>query len=133
MKTIKLFMMLLASVLCLSSCSKDNDENDFNWPMEDIYGTWDITHIEAYGQWHEITDPAYASLRATATLYSNGKFKFTDSVGTGQGTYTASGNKIKAKAGNIYIEYTVVSLKDNRADVYIQNDGVSIHVKIKRR
>lgn len=126
-------MMLLASALCFSSCSKDNDENDFNWPMEDIYGTWDITHIKANGQWHEITDPAYSSLRASGTLYSNGKFKFTDAVGSGEGTYTASGNKIKVKAGKLYIEYVIVSLKNNRAEVYVKNNGVSVHVKIKRR
>ncbi len=125
--------MLMASLLCFTSCS--DDDEPFKWPIESIYGTWTTTSIESNGVWYDISKPEFASLRASITFYNNGTCYFTGSLGTGGGAYKTSGKTINVNAGELKIIYEIITRTDNKAEVYIKNVGVKekLHVMVVRQ
>lgn len=132
MKTKLFYLMLMISLLCFTSCSNEKDE--FYWPLESIYGTWNMISFENGGNWFDLTSPELSHLQASATFFSEGKVYYTGSMGTGYRTYKAYENKIRVNAGkDIKITYEVVTLNGNQAEVYINNMDGRVHARIKKR
>ena len=64
------FMMLLAAffTLCVTSCSKDDDDN-FAYPMEQLYGKWKAVEIKVDGTWYDVTKYPYTRFGMDITFY----------------------------------------------------------------
>lgn len=102
-----------------TSCSSDDDENKFDYPMETVYGTWETSAVKLKnGNWIDITSWLYASYRAKATFYSDGTYTGSGALGNGSGTYTAKGRTIVTYVnGKEYIRYDID---------YISKDGTEM-------
>lgn len=129
MKKLLLSLALLLPVVLLSSCSDDEEENNFNYPMEYLYGTWSISEVEyngSYVDWEPIFEPTYITLNENGTYSSRGFF------GSGNGTYTASGNTVITYIeGEEYFRYEVLSLTESSCEVIISMTGASETLQIK--
>ena len=53
-----MWMLVFAAVVSFSSCS-DDDESKFDYPMDTLYGTWEVTEIMAGGTWYDVTKYPY--------------------------------------------------------------------------
>lgn len=121
-KTI-LSMLLAVMTVGLSavftSCSSDDDENKFDYPMETVYGTWETTAVkQKNGDWLDLTSWVWAEYRAKATFYSDGTYTGSGALGNGSGTYTVAGNTIVTYVnGKEYTRYVVS---------YISSDGTEM-------
>ena len=58
MKKMLSMMLIMASFVCLTACSEE-DEDDFNYPMKTLYGTWEGTDVQVGGEWIDITSYEY--------------------------------------------------------------------------
>lgn len=136
MKKLFGFLLLCAtSVFVLSSCSSDDDE--FAYPMESLYGTWDGTAVKMDGRWLDITSYWYEDLQFSITFYNNGNYYGRGYFGTGSGTYKAEGNYIYTYVGGKpYYNYRIKSLSNNNAELVMYNPdkpSSSLEIKVKRR
>lgn len=119
MKKYYLSMLTVLMVAILSvgviSCSKDDDNNSFNYSMETLYGTWKISKMKmseggSYTNW--VLTPT------TATFNSNGTYSGYGYFGNGSGTYSAKGNTITTYVGGeVYVVYTVLSLSGSTVEL----------------
>ena len=114
-KTILFFSLLIISLFTLS-CSRDNDESDNTW----VYGKWNVTHYSdsENGTYNDMT-----ILGWYAQFNSDGTYKsYSDSNYTG--TYTISGNTIKAKVGIETVVYNILERNGNnaKAKMYYESD-----------
>ena len=128
-------MLIMASILCFSSCSKD-DNDGFNYPMETLYGTWEGTHIYANGKWYDITGWMYSDMQFSITFYNDGRYYGKGYFGTGSGTYTASGYTIRTYVnGKSFYTYEVISLDNEKAHLYMGVDGsdTKLEIKVKKQ
>ncbi len=138
MKNFLGIMLLCATFgFVLSSCSNDDDEIVFAYPMESIYGTWDGVSVKMDGRWVDITSSYYEDLQFSITFYSNGKYYGTGYFGTGSGTYKAEGAYIYTYVdGMPYYNYQIKSLANNNAELIMYDpDRPSsiLEIKVKRR
>lgn len=46
MKKILLFVAMMLPLIAFTACS---DDDDFDYPMETLYGTWDVTDVKVEG------------------------------------------------------------------------------------
>lgn len=114
---------LMAAVFSISitSCSKDDDDNDFNYPKESLYGTWKISQVKmsesgSYTNW-----PMKETI---AKFNADGSYSGSGYFGDGSGTYTAKGNTITTYVnGKVYIVYTVLSLSGSTAELKMTMSG----------
>lgn len=132
MKKYYLNMMtaLMVAVLCVgfASCSSDDDD-DFNFPKETLYGTWKMSEVKMSESASYINWPMKAT---TATFKSDGTYSGSGYFGNGSGTYTTKGNTITTYVnGNIYIVYTVLSLSGSTAELKMTNPNSSEILWIK--
>lgn len=134
MKKVLFMMFILASLSCLSSCSKDK-EDDFNYPMETVYGTWEGTAIYSKGEWIDITHWWYEDFQFSITFYSDGKYYGRGAFGTGSGTYKANGNTITTYVdGEIYLTYDIISLTNEKAELTMYDkSGDSMRIKVAKK
>ena len=95
MKKMLSMMLIMASFVCLTACSEE-DEDDFNYPMKTLYGTWEGTDVYVGGEWIDITSYWYSKFQFSITFYRDGKYYGSGYFGNGSGTYTASGNHAAA-------------------------------------
>jgi len=114
-KTILFFSLLIISLFTLS-CSRDNDESDNTW----VYGKWNVTHYSdtENGTYNDMT-----ILGWYAQFNSDGTYKsYSDSNYTG--TYTVTGNTIKAKVGSETVVYNILERNGNnaKAKMYYESD-----------
>ena len=129
MKKLLLLMAFIMPFL-LTSCGDDKDDNkDFNYPLETLYGTWQITHFSA-----ELTSTFYTweEEKTTVTFQKNGKDYGEGYLGTGEGTYTAIGDRITTYVnGEIYLIYDVVSLDHTTAVLKLYTKEQTAYMYIK--
>ena len=130
MKKLLLMMAIIIAPFALTSCGDDKDDNyDFNYPLETLYGTWQVTHFKAdapddYIEWLDE--------KTTATFYKNGKYYGEGAFGTGNGTYTAIGNRITTYVdGEVYYMYDVISLSGNTAELILSTTKLKPYCYIK--
>lgn len=135
MKKMLSMMLIIASLVGFSSCSKD-DEDGFDYPMETLYGTWEGTDVYIGGKWYDITSYWYSDFQFSITFYNNGKYYGRGYFGNGSGTYTATGNTIKTYVnGEPYYEYEVISLNNDKAHLYmgVKGSDEKIQIKVKKQ
>lgn len=125
-----IFSAIILLSLTFSSCSKD----DFDYPMETLYGTWDATDMKIDGDWIDVTEWPYSKLGASITFYSDGSYYGKGALGTGKGTYEAKGNQIFTYvAGEIYLTYTIISLNNYTAHFKISDKSGEVEMKAKKK
>ncbi len=123
-------VILLFSVLslCITSCSKD-DEDDFAYPMEQLYGKWKAVVIKIDGKWYDVTKYPYKRFGMDITFYEGGRFYGSGYLGNGSGTYKVSGKTITTYvSGKEYAVYTVNSLNGNKADLTLRMGSESLQM-----
>ena len=120
MKSFKYFSFLMTIMVAISlciaiqSCSKEDDEK-FNYPLETLYGTWEINEVKtsesgSYTTWRLKT--------TTATFNNDGSYSGRGYFGNGSGTYKAVDNTITTYVNEkVYIVYTVLSLTGSTAEL----------------
>lgn len=124
--------MALLPMLILSSCS--NDDDDFDYPMDAIYGTWDVTDIKVEGKWYDITTYPYTKYAMSISFKSDGSYYGKGYFGNGSGTYTAKGKTIITYInGKEFAVYTVKSLSDKNAELTMTIDGEVIDIKAVKK
>ena len=126
-----ILLTLLALPLFLVSCSSD-DESDFDYDLEALYGTWRITHMNTGSGYVNITTadvitpiaPTYATFNSDGTYSGRGVF------GDGSGTYKAKGKRITCYIEGVeYVHYDVISLTGNACEltmVIMASEGINI-------
>lgn len=135
MKKFITMMLVMASMMfAFSSCSKEEEETKFNYPMETLYGTWEATHIKTSSSWSSLS-LLPSRYQFSATFYNDGRFYGRGYFGTGWGTYNASGNTITTFVdGKEYYIYEVHSLTNNTAHVSMgPRSEEKIEVKFKKQ
>ena len=135
MKYLKYALLLIVAVVGFTSCSKD-DQPEFDYPLEILYGTWNGTGIYLDGEWIDITSYWYKDLAFSISFYSDGQYYGSGFFGNGAGTYKASGKTIKTYVdGEYYLTYTIVSLNESNAEVIMSEDGSSetIRLRVKKQ
>lgn len=130
-----LVMMLAMLTMCFafSSCSSDDDK--FDYSMETLYGTWDLTDVQlSSGNWIDLTGWQYSEYRASITFNPDGTYYGRGSFGNGSGTYKASGSTIITYVGGKeYLRYTIKSANDNRMEGTMYDNSSSMNFKAKKR
>lgn len=127
---------IIGMVLAFSGCSKDDEpKNGFDYPLETLYGTWRITHVEQKdGSMFDVTTsvaemafkPTYATFNADGTYSGRGFF------GNGSGTYKAKGKTISCFIdGTEYLKYDVLSLSGRQCELKMYESGSSSSIKIR--
>ena len=110
--------IIMISIVCLglmvTSCSKSK----FNYPMESLYGKWNVTDIRLDSGWIDITVYPFTKFGMQITFYSDGTFYGSGYFGNGSGTYEAEGNIIQTYLnGEEYFRYQVKSLSNTKAEL----------------
>ena len=123
-------MMLIASLIGFVSCSDDK----FDYPEENLLGTWSITHVKSNGKWSDVTGPAFADLAASITFFKDGSYYGTGYFGDGGGTYVAKGKTITTYVdGEVYGVYEVKSMDSTTAEITMSFGDESMDIKAKKR
>ena len=127
-------MFLLAMLsLCVTSCSKD-DEDDFAYPMEQLYGKWKATELKIDGSWYDVTRYPYTRFGINITFYEDGTFYGSGYLGNGSGTYKVSGKTITTYvSGKEYAVYTINSLSGNKADLILRMGSETLQMKVEKQ
>ena len=126
-----LLAIILVAILIIvvPSCSKDDDGDDFNYPKENLYGTWKISEVKMSESGTYISWPMKTT---TATFNSDGTYSGSGYFGNGSGTYVAKGNTITTYVnGNVYIVYTVLSLNGSTTELKMAQTGSDEYIWIK--
>ena len=130
-------LLLLFAVLSLAlvSCSDDDDKDSkFAYPLENLYGTWDVTEIYDGSGWVNITHPYFQKYAMSISFKSDGSYYGKGYLGNGSGTYTAEGKTIITYVdGKEYLRYEVKSLSGNEAELSMMAGDSSMDVKAKKK
>lgn len=117
-KELLAIVLLLFCFLFVTSCSKDDEgvSGDFDYPKDELYGTWIATSIIEKGRLIIVED--YPQYKMSITFNKNGTFSGSGYLGNGSGTYKVNGKKIITYVdGEVYIVYNVESLSSNIVNV----------------
>lgn len=127
-------MLLFATVLSFSSCSKDEDESNSEI-KENIIGTWEGTAALIDGTWIDITQYPYSSrLGFSATFYNDGTYYGKGAFGTGSGTYKIKGNTIETYVGGeLYLKYNVKTMTSTTAELTIIERTSTLDVRVRKK
>lgn len=132
-KIFLMWMLVFAAVVSFSSCS-DDDESKFDYPMDTLYGTWEVTEIMASGTWYDVTKYPYDKFAMSMRFNSDGTYYGSGYLGDGGGTYVAEGKNITTYIdGEEYARYTIKSLTSNTAELSMQMDESSINMKARKK
>ncbi|MFR8834971.1 hypothetical protein [Bacteroides nordii] len=129
MKQTLLFLTITLSIV-FTSCSKDDDEPKFNYDINTLIGTWEITEVDT-GDGYTI----WILGATSATFNSDGSYVGKGYFGNGSGTYKAEGNTITCFVdGKEFLKYDVINLASNNCELkmYVE-DGTSIKIKCKKK
>lgn len=130
-KSFILFLMLATTLTGFVSCS---DDDDFDYPMETLYGKWVGTDVEIDGKWIDITRWQYQKFQFSIEFHSDGSYYGDGYFGTGGGTYIAKKNVITTYIdGDEYGVYHIKSLNENEVVATMSFENVSMNVKAKKK
>ena len=131
-KFLSMTLLLTAMFLTFSACSSEDDE--FNYPMETLYGTWEGVEIKTGGDWINITEYPYTKFAFSIWFNSDGSYVGRGYFGNGSGTYTAKGNTIITYVnGKEYLRYEVKTLRGNVAELTMTEEDSTGSIDIKAR
>lgn len=129
----RLFTILVFTVTTLFlSCNR----NEFDYPMDTIYGTWEGIELGVDGNWIDLTDSFFSEFRFSITFYEDGTYYGRGYFGTGSGTYRAKDDIIYTYVDDKpYRNYRVLSLNNNRAELEMFVDGAegTINLKVEKQ
>ena len=124
----KVFTVLALLTMCLSysSCSSDDEEAKFDYPMETVYGTWHMTEAQISGVvWTDVTD-----WNMFITFNPDGSYTINDVAGKVYGTYKASGKTIIVYVDKKeYQRYVIKSITGNHMDGTMIDNCTSMNIK----
>lgn len=135
MKTNLFTLIALVCVVLFSGCKKDDDAQ-FNYDLDMLYGKWRITSLYSSGKWVDVTtypgsillDPTYATFYKDGTYYGSGEF------GNGSGTYKAIGNSVTTYVdGKEYVRYDIISLSASICELNMVAGSSSLKVKCTKQ
>ena len=128
------FMLVTALSVCLSSCSKD-DEDTFDYPMSQLYGKWKAVELQVDGKWYNVTRYPYTKFGMSITFYEDGTFYGSGYLGNGSGTYKTKGKNqiITYVSGKEYATYTVNSISSGEADLTLSMGSESLRMKAEKK
>lgn len=130
-KNFILFLVLATTLTGFLSCS---DDDDFDYPMETLYGKWNGTEVEIDGKWIDITGWVYQKLQFSIEFHSDGTYYGDGYFGTGSGTYKAKNNVITTYVdGDEYGIYHIKSLSENEVVATMSFGGESMNIKAKKK
>lgn len=127
---LNMMIALFVAIVCVGfvSCSSDDDD-DFDYSKEKLYGTWKMSEVKMSENGSYIAWPMKTT---TATFNSDGTYSGSGYFGNGTGTYTAKGNKITTfVGGEVYIVYTILSLSGSTAELKMNMPGSTETLWIK--
>lgn len=126
---LNLLALMVVTILSLHLSSCGNDDDDFDYPKESLYGTWKMSEVKMSETGSYITwslKPTTATFKSDGTYYGNGYF------GNGTGTYSAKGNTITTFVnGEVNLVYTVLSLSGSTAELKMSIPGSTEMLWIK--
>lgn len=131
-KVISMMSLLVMFNLCLSSCSKDDvDLGSFDYPTDELFGTWDASIIHVKGSLRWIAVSEYPRYSMSITFNRDGTFSGEGYLGNGSGTYKLHGKTITTYIdGKVYATYTINDLSSSIADITLAMGGESIDLKV---
>lgn len=126
-----LSILFLLSAFCLTSCSSSDD--DFDYPLDELYGCWRITHVEIDGKMLNVTGYYSTVFKPTyATFKKNGRYHGKGYFGEGSGTYDASGDTITCYIdGEALFSYKVISLFGSTCELLMRTSRSENSLKIR--
>lgn len=133
-KFLSMTLLFTAMFLTFSSCSKDDD--DFDYPMDTLYGTWESISINIDGSWTDITEYPFTKFAFSIKFNSDGTYTGKGYFGNGSGTYTTKGKTIITYVdGKEYLRYDIKSLTNNVAELSmtVEGSGESLIVKVRKK
>lgn len=134
MKT-KIFTLLaLIGALIFTSCSKDDNELNFDYPLETLYGTWDgiAIKITTESNWMDITKYPYTKFEFGIKFNKDNTYYGFGYFGNGSGTYTAIGKRITTYIdGEEYLFYDIKSLTGTTAEATMRESGSESYIEMK--
>ena len=126
--------MLFLAMLTLTVTSCSDNEDDFAYPMEQLYGKWKAIELNVNGRWYDVTKYPYTKFGMDITFYENGTFYGSGYLGYGSGTYKVSGKTITTYvSGKEYAIYTVNSLNSNKADLTLKMGNESLQMRAEKQ
>ena len=130
-----LFMLVMASFVCLSSCSKDDEGESFAYPMSQLYGKWKAVELQIDGKWYDVTKYPYTKFGMSITFYEDGGFYGSGYLGNGSGTYKTKGKNqiVTYVKGKEYATYTINSLLSGDADLTLKMGSESLRMKAEKQ
>ena len=129
----KMFTLAVLMTMFLGFISCSNDD-DFDYPMETLYGKWVGTEVEINNEWIDITGWQYQKFQFSIEFHSDGTYYGDGYFGTGGGTYVAKKNVITTYVdGDEYGIYHVISLSNNEAVLSMSFGGESMNIKAKKK
>lgn len=132
-KILCMTLLLTAMFLTFSACSSDDD---FDYPKDALYGSWEGVSINVNGDWMDITKYPYTKFAFSINFSSDGTFSGRGYFGNGSGSYTAKGKTIITYVnGKEYLRYEVKSLSNNIAELSmtVEGSGETLEVKAKKK
>lgn len=132
MKSIPVWVLLfLTTLICFSSCS---DDDEFDYPMETLYGEWEGTDMYVDGEWIDVTGILSYRFGFSIKFYEDGTYKASGYFGSGTGTYTAKGKTIETYVnGKHLLTFHIKSLTANTAEATMDADGETIDLKLRKK
>ncbi|MDE6113335.1 MAG: hypothetical protein K2G46_08040, partial [Bacteroidales bacterium] len=126
-------MLALSAMLLFFACSKDQN---FNYPMDDLYGKWKGSAVKVDNGWVDITSPFFSKFAFSITFYSDGKYYGEGYFGTGWGTYKAIENTIYTYVdGKEYYKYDVKSWTGKYAELTMSTSSgnSSLDIRVEKQ
>ena len=127
-------MMLLCATMVLSFASCSNENDDFDYPIEMIYGKWEGVGVFYNGKWLDLTDWMYQELAFSIRFNEDGTYYGEGFFGNGYGTYKAVGkNIITYIDGQKYFTYQIKSLTADNAEItMLDNSGDTMDIRVRK-
>lgn len=125
----KILLLVFTMIVVLSGCSNDDEGSKFNYDLNLLYGTWEVTHIAG------LPISMVTSKTTTATFNTDGTYSGKGYFGVGTGTYKAEGNVISCYIdGDLYAMYEVLDLDGITCELSMSMGGEDkINIKCKKR
>lgn len=129
-----MMLAMMAMVFTFSACGSDDEESgsNFNYPMEYLYGRWDLTELSIDGKTIDLSNSYWYKFKASATFNSDGTYSGSGYFGNGSGTYKATGNTVITYInGKEYLRYILDSVTPTKMSGYMTQEGSTEKIGIK--